>query len=421
MNDEINKRRPGRPKKDDRTEEENNDLDMLFSDINQSYTVKVYRHDPEWCAGYVGSFHMGAGKCVSIEEIKNRFGGRRLELVTYDPTRGSIARKKTILIDDMPKREGEILKRDGTTEQASVQNSSTEPHPLEVISRLNLPPHIARQAMAYHLGTPEQPTDTKKPDTGSDMFQQQMMMDMMSQARQSQMTMMQQQFEMQKTMMGAMREMEDSKKPRDALGEVNNTISLMREINGIKTELGVGGNTSLASQVLETTVPLVEHALTEYLGYKRIQAQAQAQKNTQVQDLKPELPSRNATRQIPVGVEPTLSAVQQATEMAKMYKTLPPKEQTAVMNAFIGSLEGPNNIETPLEMGYNQNIATKLESDRIEDDDDILTDEDRILLNGHTNADEGRDIPNEQYPASIDNNDQIDRESYNPGIPVSSD
>lgn len=426
MTENTPKKGPGRPKKDDRTPDEERHLDMLFSDIDQSFTVKVYRHDPEWCAGYLGCFHVGAGKGISIEEVKNRFGGRRIELITYDPTRGSIARKKTIMIDDVPRREGDILKRDGTTVESGEQQKQSGfsgGHPLEMLHKLNLPPHLARQAYAYYLGTPEPQQETKKSDGTGEMFQQQMMMDMMNQARQSQMTMMQQQFDMQKRMMEAMREMEDSKKPRDPMGEVNTTIKLMREINGIKSELGVGGNDSLASQVLETTVPLVETALTEYLGYKRMQAQAEVQKNMAVQDNKPPLPPRvtsaPAMPQIPESSP--VSPVQQAEQMAAMYKNLPPQEQSAVMNAFIGTLEGPNTLDYQEEIDQNQNIATQLEYDTIDNAQEILTDEDRELLNGDSNHNEGGHISDRQHATPADNNNQAYRTGDPPGFPTSTD
>lgn len=420
MTDDTTKRGPGRPRKSDsyRTDQENEELDNLFADIDQSYTVKVYRQEPEWCAGYLGCFHMGPGKSVSPEEIKNRFGGRTFELVVYDPTRGGIARRRTMMIDDMPRREGEILKRDGTTEKASEAAPAQQHHPLDSVMNSHLPPHIKKAAIDYYAGIQPQ-EQQRKADPQDNFYQQQMMMDMMNQSRQAQMTMMQQQFDMQKRMMDAMREMDESRKPKDPMNDVNTTIKLMREINGIKTELGVGGNESLASQVLETTVPLVETALTEYLGYKRMQAQAQlaAQQNTQQN--RPPLPARRPSP--PEGVPLIAQApdpLKQAQQMAEMYRNLPPHEQTAVMNAFIGALEGPTDDINGDDLDHHQNIATPLESDTIGDVGEILSVEDQALLNGHKNQNEGGDVSYSEHAASAHNNDQADREGDPGRFPI---
>ena len=381
----MNEKKPGRPRKSDytRTDAENEELDNLFSDISQSYTVKVYRQDPEWCAGYCGSFHLGAGKSLSPEEVKNRFGGRMYDLVVYDPTRGGIARKRTIMIDDVPRREGAEMRRDGTVMDGKSSAQQKTQNPLDALMDMPLPPALKRQVAAYYVGIPD---DAKPQNNHTDFLQQQMMMDMMNQSRQAQMHMMQQQFDMAKRMMDAMREMDESRKPRDPMHDVNTTIKLMREINGIKSELGVQ-NGSLAGQVLETTVPLIETALTEYLAYKKMQAQAQLMTPRQPQI--PALPIRD------IAPKTTDDPLLNVKQLAQQYKKMDSATQRELMNAFLGAMDEPPEI-----------VANSMPYDTIEAD--MLTDEDRLILYDKHNT-EAHNMADSQHATSADHNDQDDR------------
>lgn len=109
----------------------------------------------------------------------------------------------------------------------------------------------------------------------------------------------------------------------------------------------------------------------------------------------------------------------QAQQMAEMYRKLPPQEQSAVMNAFIGALESPDNDYTGNDLDHHQNIATPLESDTLGDIGEILSDEDRALLNGDSNENEGGDFSDGEHAAPVDHNDQVDRQGDSRGFPPS--
>jgi hypothetical protein len=414
------KRGPGRPPKETKEEkDEREDLENIFSDLTTTYTVKVYREEPEWCSGYMGQFHIGVGRSLSIEEIKHRYGGRVFELRVYTPLKGGIATRKTIVIDDVPRREGFEINRDGTTikpnavEPVTDKAAREDEDPFDEILQLALPAKMKRKLMLLQLGmnepTPEPrqaPVDTLQ----SQMQIQQMMMEMMNQSRQSQMQMAQQQFEMHKNMMQTRQELEASAKPKDPMGDVNNVISLVREINGIKAELGGSDHQSLASQVLEQTVPLVESALTEFLSYKKLQAQNDLKRSQNIANNAPQLPQRGAPVQsLPrIAPPPTVSdPIKMAEQMAEMYASLDPDSQRAVMMAFVGKVEQKEAFQAD----SHENIVSNTGNDILESvNDSVLDDEDRAILNGY-NANETDNIQDREHAGTIEDDDPPDRES----------
>jgi hypothetical protein len=420
------KRGPGRPPKNESVQEkeEREDLESIFSDLTTTYNVKVYRQEPEWCSGYMGQFHVGVGRTLSIEEIKHRYGGRVFELRVYTPLKGGIAKRTTIVIDDVPRRDGFEINRDGTTNKGGAQ---TEPagkveheDPLDELLNLPLPPKLKRKLTLLQMGLDE-PTEQKQApvDTLQSQMQiQQMMMEMMNQSRQSQMQMAQQQFEMHKNMMQARQELEASAKPKDPMGDVNNVISLVREINGIKAELGGAENQGLASQVLEQTVPLVESALTEFLSYKKLQAQNELKRSQTIQNNAPVLPVRTAPAQTMPQIAPPSPAsdpIRMAEQMAETYASLDPETQKAVMMAFVGRVE-QKEADPPDE---NQNIVSNPGNDIIEGvDDSVLDAEDRAILDGYKNENEAGNVQNSEHAATIEENDPPDRQGDSSGFNV---
>jgi len=390
--------------------QERDDLDSIFGDLTTAYTVKVYRNDPDWCSGFLGEFHVGVGRSLSIQEVKNRFGGRVFDLRVYSGVRGGIAKRTTIVIDDVPRRDGLEINRDGTTKQKEPANTPKETiessaDPFEEIFSLNASPQLKRKLLMMQMGIngfaqPEQPKQDHNERLKGEMQLQQMMMEMQNQARQSSMQMMQQQFEMNKTMMQTRRELEDSATKPNPLNDVDKMIALVSKINGIKGELG-GGHESLAGQVLEQTVPLIESAMMEFLSYKKLVAQNELKKSTFQQrppqvDLPPRLPV--ATPQAAPGNSPK----EMAAQMAKMYAGLSPQEQSEVMQTFMGYLEEPSES--------NEIIETNVSNDIIEDENEMLSDEDKALLNGN-NENEAGNFSNIEYTGTTEDDDPPDRSS----------
>lgn len=423
-------RGPGRPRKDDPADD-HDDLEGIFKSIPHNYTVKVYRLEPEFCDGYVGQFNMGANRELSLEEIKNRFGGSKFDLVVYHPGKGGILKRRQIQIDDFPRREGKIINRDGTTQDNATTAAA---HPMEKIMSLGLPPHLQRQVAAFYLGTPEPTTTPETPPHNAataDLMMQKMIMDMMNQSSRAQMEMMQQQMEMRQSMLRFQRDMEESAKPKNPLGDMDNMIKVIRELNGFKNELGGNENQSLAAQLLETTVPLFESGLTEFFNYKKIQAQADLAKNSRIRAERPELPARTIEQTKPIAALPTVSTfpddpVTVARQMGRMYRDLPEHKQSAIMEAFLASMNDDNeqnaeNVENTPEnddFEHDRNVELSLEPDRI-DLESVLSEEDKAILNGTNNNTGAGNISNGEHSGTAENDYSADRPGNSTRIPVS--
>lgn len=419
---EPEKRGPGRPPKfktDD--QEDRRGLEQILSELDTNATVKVHRTDPEWASGYCGQFYIAQGKNLTTEEIKNRFGGRVLQLTIHGPN-GKYVKRQTIVIDDIPRREGQPVQRDGTLMDTSGKKGDHRTHPLEQIFGLGLPPHLTRQISNYYLGADYQSDEKQHSNGFSDMFgavqMQKMMMDMMNQSNTAQMQMMQSQFEMQKSIMNARRDFEESAKPKDPLGDVNNIIRVVRELNGIKSELG-GAPEGLTGQILENTMPMVETLLTEYMSYMKLKAQAELQRPVQNNVLPPPaLPQRqvdNVSKQIAEkhGSESKPNPGELARHMAQMYVGLSPVEKQAVNLEFLKALNetSPDNVDTMENNVDHMENCDNMEQDTINteylDQSDL-----ELLTNGgvDNNQNASGDIQNSEHTGTAKKDDTPYRE-----------
>jgi hypothetical protein len=411
----TDKRGPGRPRLNEKKNDEENDAELIFKNIPHAYTVKVYRLEPEWCDGYAGQYNVGANRELSLEELKNRFGGSKFDLVVYNPGVGGILKRCQVHIDDFPRREGKILNRDGTTQDTPASTPiQSQANPIEKLMSLGLPPHLQKQATSFLLGTPEQvPEQIPQSNATADLMMQKMIMDMMNQSSRAQMEMMQQQMEMRQSMLRFQRDMEESAKPKNPLGDMDNMIKVIRELNGFKNELGGNENRPIAAQLIESVVPLVEGGFSEFLNYKKIQAQTDLARTMKTQNDRPGLPPRQTT-------EPRLSSavpdpVEMAQEMGRAYKSMPLEKQNELMQVFLTAVESEtdNNIEenNPKNTS-NQYVAPNPESDTISLDD-VLSDEDRAILNANKNEIMPSDVSNGKYAGTTETDYSSDR----PGNP----
>lgn len=417
---EKDKRGPGRPRKIQTAsdhDEDKRDLEEILADLESNATVKVHRTDPEWASGYCGQFYIAQGRSLTTEEIKNRFGGRILQITIHGPN-GKYVKRQTIVIDDVPRREGRPIQRDGTVIDASGKTADKSKHPLESILALGLPPHLTKQISNYYLGGDAYPNGDNRQQTGfQDMFgavqMQKALMDMMNQSNTAQMQMMQSQFEMQKSIMHARRDFEESAKPKDPLGEVNNIIRVFRELNGIKSELG-GPPESMTGQILENTMPMVETLLTEYLSYMKMKAQAEISRPIQAQAAPPSLPIRQAIPSVMVATQPN-DAAGMARQMAKMYMGLNSEEKKEVNLIFLQAMnEMDNSSENePIEnnMDHTENCDNM---EQIPIEKKYLDQSDLELLN-HGGAcnyeDAAGNVQNSEHTGPVEENDP----AYRPG------
>lgn len=382
------KRAPGRPKilkvdpelildESRSSNDEASDMETLFREINHAYQVKVYRNEPEWCCGYLGYFYKGAKKGLTMEEIKNRFGGRQFQLTVYHPSKGGILSSRTVVIDDVPRREGLILNRDLTTQSpvqhpATTEQPETGTGPIDQILNMGLPTKLQNEIIGYLTGRPEYSHSMQQhPQQGQSPFEMAVMkqiLDMMQAQTNAQINVMRQQYDMHSTMMRDKRDFEERERPKSPLNDVNDMIKMIQAFNTVQTEMrGHGGaEQSIGSQLIEQLVPLADNVFSEYMASKRLSMQNQFQTTaTAVAPSPPELQSRRPEAgQLPGERDP----ITQAREMARMYRSLPPEEQNSVMQTFLGV------------MNDDENVA---EVENVPESGILVDDEDREILYGN--------------------------------------
>lgn len=427
---ENEKRGPGRPPKkrtNDDESDDRRDIEEILGELESNAKVKVHRMDPEWASGYLGQFYISQGKKLTTEEIKNRFGGRVLQLVIHGPN-GKYVKRQTVVIDDVPRREGKPVLRDGTTD---IGDSKKEKHPLETMMGWGLPPALSKQISNFYLGAGADenhaPQNQSYTDMAGAMGLQKIMMDMMAQSNQANMNMMQFQFEMQKNMMSARQDFENNAKPKDPLGDVTSMIKVFRELNGMKAEFGPPDET-MAGKILENTMPMVETLLSEYMAYMKMKAQAEMQRSVALPPAAPALPQRQAPPPSPKVVEGPQStgapsnapqkkpptAGEMARQMAQMYNGLSFEEKQEVNLAFIQALNGdeetqPENeaIENKMDHGENYDNMEQIpiESEYL-DSQDL-----ELLQHGGSDKDQNATgyVQDGQHTGATEENDPPDR------------
>jgi len=372
-------------------------------------TVKCTRLDPP--LGYCGDFFVTKNNPLSLKEVKRRFGGRVFQLNSRS-SNGQIRKQKTISIDDVPKREGIEILPDGSNarpNETEKQRPPEEPDPLSLIMKSGLPPNVLRQVIPYMIGMGPFPTqeDAKKPQQNNtfELMQQQAIMDMMN-------NQMRAQLEFQKDMQRQRQEMVESQKPKNPYSDMEMIFKMLREIQGLKSELGGGEN--LAADALQSAVGLAETGLSEFLSLKKLQAQAELARMTPANEPPRTLPARQPARQLdqPRVIKQEKDPVQLARQMGEMFRQLTDEQRQAAMAAFLGteSLQDSENIENDYD------------NDTIDTDGEYLDAEDQEIMNsaGNDNTDETDHFSDGEHAAPVDNHNPVDRQGNNGGIPTPS-
>jgi hypothetical protein len=391
------------------------ELDELMDGLGDgTLTIKCTRLDPP--LGYCGDFFVTQANPITLKEIKRRFGGRVFQLNTRS-SNGQIKKQKTITIDDVPKREGIEILPDGSNAQpqnTAAPDKKDEPSALETVMNAGLPPKVLKTVLPYLVGLGGMlPDESQQPQQNRynqnfELMQQQAMMEMMN-------AQMRQNMEFQREMQKFKREQLDEEKPKNPFSDMENIFKMMREIQGFKSEIGGEGN--LASTALQSTMDLMGSGLSEWLSLKKLQMQAEIAKATVTGQQATALPKRSTTPELaqPQLSEPKLinqgkDPVKIAQEMGQMFRELDDSTKQQVLNAFLGdATDEPENIE---QTAFD---------DTIENEGDFLNPDDERILKGETVADEheGDHIPDSQHAASVDDNDQTDRQRDPGGEQVS--
>lgn len=82
--------------------EETDDLEQLLSEIDGGYKVTFTRKDPPWAEGQLGTIEFSPKDTISVDWIRNRFGGGLFSLKIKQPN-GKYITHRTITISERPK------------------------------------------------------------------------------------------------------------------------------------------------------------------------------------------------------------------------------------------------------------------------------------------------------------------------------
>lgn len=444
----MEKRGPGRPRKEDT--DEYNDIEDLLAELDGNYKVMIDRIEPEYCKGFIGKYYVGSGSGISLEEIKRRWGGRVFKVRVFDD-RGKLSKQRTISIDEEPRREGRPINPDGTTQRdpqnQTTQNQTPSSDMFTQILNSNLSDQMKQLYLAHMAGLPMFGGMQPQKDPEKDLHFYKLINDMMDQNRNAAQLQAQANLELMGSIFEMKKKYANESAPADPVSQLEKTIELVRAMNGVQSELQPQHETSIASQLIDSSLPMLQNAFTEWMTFKKAAIQAEVQKNLNTQNNRPPLPARiPAAIDMPqmtgrdvrfenypppwggVGIgipNPSLDDTREkARQMARLFRSLPADEQTQVMGEFFAALEPGETNGDILESdpAYMENIEPIQNFDTIENKDLLPADDRAILesLGDNGNEIETGHVSDGDGTGAIDGNDQIDREGNSGGFPLPS-
>lgn len=413
---ELNEKRGrGRPRKID--SDEYNDIEDLLAELSGNYKCMLDRIEPEYCSGFIGKFYVGQGSGISLEEIRRRWGGRVFKLRIFDEA-GKLAKQRTISIDEEPKREGKPINPDGTTQR---ENMPVQQHPAQnqndmfsQIINSNLPDQLKQMYLAHMSGYPflgAVHPQQKEPEKEIHFYQ--LLNDMMKSNRENQTAMAKAQLELMDSIFEMKRKNNAAAAPADPISQLNQTIELVRAMNGVRGELQPQQEESIASQLIGSSLPMLENAFTEFMAYKKAAVQAQLQRSISEQNnrppITPRIPADDSTPQIAATGE-SINPLSKAREMAAMFKNLPPNEQASAMSEFFSALENDGN-NSKYDQNRNENVERDQNFDTMENIDTLPIEDRAILesLGANGNQIETGHVQNGNGTGTIEDHHKTDR------------
>lgn len=412
------KRGVGRPSKIEVSQElcEKQELETILGQIPSGYTITVHREEPEWCRGYLGKIYCDSDN-INLDTIKTRFGGRVLSL-RFMNSAGKMRGSKRVIFPDPPKKDGLVMREDDPF-QTRQEGRQT---PTGGIIPPGLPPQLAAQLAAFYAGYPiSPPTPPAPPQNPLDIMQATQIMNLMN----SQMSAQQ---ELMKANMAHMREMEAIRqqaeeerarrrrlyeKDHEPLGEVHGAISLLRELNGMKSEFG--GATNPTTEIIQHAAPILENAIGELIDLYKLKAQAEISASSAPRGTPPPLPSRKAlspsvSSEKPQAGNGKTDPVSMAKELRRFYDGLSVHEQQEVMKAFLSTNEPDESQETVL-VEQEQILDPSNPSIQNQTGSSILSEEDRELLENEDTdeQDQGSQVQMREHSSSTEADDQDNR------------
>lgn len=407
------------------------ELEDLFKDIDGTLIVRVERLEPEYAEGYCGKFNVTAGKPLTLEQVKTRFGGRTFKLVARN-SGGHYKQQKVISISGLPKDEGRVINLDGSlqpigeTDQNKGERKESSPQyhgntngfeSLDALANMPISPKAKQVIIKEMFGFGDE--ETKKDQSTVDMMNMQNMMEFQQRMRDADLQYKKTLREMEHNDAMWRRDMAQQEKPKDTLSGMNDLVKVFRDMNGLKEEIGSSGNESVANTLISNTMPMIETMLAEFMKLKQMQIQMEVGRNNTPQlgsTSPPELPTRQPQ---PAQASPLRvvsdddDPIAMARKMGSIFQKMPDDQKQQIMDAFF---QGDQNVEP---ISYDDTI----EDDEQGDDQDMILDAaDREMLNGSQNQqDENGNVSDSEHARSTHDNDPTDRAGNQEGISIPAD
>jgi len=348
---------------------ENLDLERLMSELPEGYKLQINRQEPIWCDGNCVTQEVDPNEPISMESIRQRWGGRKLILKILDP-QGKYIKSKMVSFPDPPRRDGVelVLSPQGTP----VRKDELEKKEIEIPAPVPTAPTQNDNMQTALLQTLIQAQATQNQNMQNMLVQRVNHLEQLLEHR----TPAQQ--------LGAPHD--DGGRPFDGLKD---TIKMIKEMEELKAIVGAGRGEHVDSDASPWT-GAVEKMLDFVLEREK---QNMQMKNAQTMAAHnaPPLPELNRPSPAPAPAASTPSDVQLIEMLQKRLTNADTGTKAQLLQAVLGDelndvldmLDDENDEE--LQDGLNHSC----DSDQTELESELISAEDRAELETGETVDQG--------------------------------
>jgi hypothetical protein len=444
MADQTEKKSPGRPPKVEFNQDhiEKQDIENIFATVPAGYAIQIHREEPEWCKGYLGKVFCSSEEPINLDMLKAKYGGTVLSLRFVNPQNKFKGSKRVIFPDPPKNKEGRVITED---DPFGYNNGKQSQQPQQQHGGGYIPPgcppQLAAQLAAYYAGFPIQAFQAQQEPPKQnplEAMQATQIMNMMNAQMQAQQELMKNNMAHMREMEKIRRDAEDERQRRqqqyernrpEPMGELSSTIAIIRELNGIKSELGA---TDTTAEIISHGAPIIQDAISELVELQKMKVQAEiATKMGRNHSAAPPLPPRTAPK-----TDNSISVlghsvsnpekngngktdpVELARQLRMAYDGLTTEQQTAVMSAFLNTSDA--DYETEQNLDHFDSESQNIIENSDQSSEGLLSDEDRELLE-HDQSNHSEEIQDGQHSGPTETDDQSDRSSDTEGDGIPTD
>lgn len=99
-----------------KTQKDDRDFETLLAELGEGRKIQIMRIEPRWCDGILATEEQDPDYPISLEDIRERFGGRKLRIRLQNHL-GQWSKSATLKFPDPPKEHGRILKSPAEIEE----------------------------------------------------------------------------------------------------------------------------------------------------------------------------------------------------------------------------------------------------------------------------------------------------------------